>query len=54
MLGSSDTAETRPVLLVMFGTEFRRLEAAHPEIASRVKEAMEARVESVPLVAEES
>jgi CRP/FNR family transcriptional regulator, cyclic AMP receptor protein len=31
-------------LLVMFGTEFRRLEAAHPEIASRIVEAMRARI----------
>jgi CRP-like cAMP-binding protein len=31
-------------LLVMFGTEFRRLEAAHPEIASRIVEAMQARI----------
>jgi CRP-like cAMP-binding protein len=30
-------------LLVMFGTEFRMLEAAHPEIASRLAEAMQAR-----------
>jgi CRP-like cAMP-binding protein len=30
-------------LLVMFGTEFRTLEAAHPEIASRLAEAMQAR-----------
>jgi CRP-like cAMP-binding protein len=31
-------------LLVMFGTEFRRLEAAHPEIAARITEAMQARI----------
>ena len=31
-------------LLVMFGTEFRQLEAAHPEIASRLTEAMQARL----------
>jgi CRP-like cAMP-binding protein len=30
-------------LLVLFGTEFRQLEAAHPEIASRIAEAMQAR-----------
>jgi CRP-like cAMP-binding protein len=35
------TAQVR--LLVMFGTEFRQLEAAHPEIASRITEAMQAR-----------
>jgi voltage-gated potassium channel len=31
-------------LLVMFGTEFRRLEHAHPEIAGRIEEAMRQRV----------
>jgi len=31
-------------LLVMFGTEFRRLEAAHPEIAAAITGAMEARL----------
>ena len=36
---------TLPVrLLVMFGTEFRRLEAAHPEVAARITEAMQARL----------
>jgi CRP/FNR family cyclic AMP-dependent transcriptional regulator len=30
-------------LLVMFGTEFRQLEAAHPEIAAHITEAMQAR-----------
>jgi voltage-gated potassium channel len=30
-------------LLVLFGTEFRQLEAADPEIASRIAEAMQAR-----------
>ena len=30
-------------LLVLFGTEFRQLEATHPEIASRIAEAMQAR-----------
>jgi hypothetical protein len=28
---------------VLFGTEFRLLEAAHPEIAARIAEAMQAR-----------
>jgi CRP-like cAMP-binding protein len=52
---SATVTSTSPVhMLVMFGNEFRRLEGAHPEIASRVKEAIQARVESVPLVAEES
>jgi hypothetical protein len=32
----------------MFGTEFRRLEAAHPEIAARIKEAMESRLAAAP------
>jgi CRP-like cAMP-binding protein len=31
-------------LLVMFGTEFRRLEAAHPDIAAHIVETMEARL----------
>jgi CRP-like cAMP-binding protein len=38
----TSTSESR--LLVMFGTEFRQLEAAHPEIASRIAEAMQARL----------
>jgi CRP-like cAMP-binding protein len=36
---------TSPVtLLVMFGAEFRRLEAAHPDIASSIRRAMEERL----------
>ena len=35
------TSATPVKLLVMFGTEFRRLEAAHPDIASRLTEAMQ-------------
>jgi CRP-like cAMP-binding protein len=31
-------------LLVIFGTEFRQLEARHPEIVTRIAEAMQARV----------
>ena len=31
-------------LLVMFGTEFRRLQQAHPDIAGRIEEAMGQRV----------
>jgi CRP-like cAMP-binding protein len=31
-------------LLVMFGTEFRRLEAAHPEIATEIVEAVQGRM----------
>jgi voltage-gated potassium channel len=31
-------------LLVMFGTEFRDLQQAHPEIAARIEEAMRQRV----------
>jgi CRP-like cAMP-binding protein len=34
-------------LLVMFGTEFRRLEDAHPEIASRLTEAMQTRASQI-------
>ena len=42
---SATVTSTSPVrVLVMFGTEFRRLEAAYPEIASRIEEAMQARV----------
>jgi CRP-like cAMP-binding protein len=42
---SATVTSTSPVrVLVMFGTEFRRLEAAHPEIASRIAEAMQARI----------
>jgi CRP-like cAMP-binding protein len=42
---SATVTSTSPVrLLVMFGTEFRRLEAAHPEIAAQIAEAMRARV----------
>jgi CRP-like cAMP-binding protein len=42
---TATVTSTSPVrLLVMFGTEFRRLEAAHPDIASRLTEAMQARL----------
>jgi CRP-like cAMP-binding protein len=42
---TATVTSTTPVrLLVMFGTEFRQLEAAHPDIASRVTEAMQARL----------
>jgi CRP-like cAMP-binding protein len=42
---TATVTSTEPVrLLVMFGTEFRRLEAAHPEIAARITEAMQARL----------
>lgn len=42
---TATVTSTSPVrLLVMFGTEFRRLEAAHPEIATRLTEAMQARL----------
>jgi CRP-like cAMP-binding protein len=42
---TATVTSTTPVrLLVMFGTEFRRLEAAHPEIAARLTEAMQARL----------
>jgi len=36
---------TSPVrVLVLFGTEFRRLEQTHPEIGARIREAMEQRL----------
>jgi CRP-like cAMP-binding protein len=38
------TASSPSSLLVMFGSEFRRLEAAHPEIAARIRDAMEKRL----------
>jgi CRP-like cAMP-binding protein len=38
------TASTPVSLLAMFGTEFRRLEAAHPEIASAIRGTMEQRL----------
>jgi hypothetical protein len=31
-------------MLVLFGTEFRQLEAAHPEIADRITAAMSSRL----------
>ena len=44
---TATVTSTAPVrLLVMFGTEFRRLEAAHPDIASRIKESMQTRLEA--------
>ncbi len=45
---TATVTSTTPVrLLVLFGTEFRQLEAAHPEIASRIAEAMQARAGQV-------
>jgi CRP-like cAMP-binding protein len=42
---TATVTSTSPVqLLVMFGTEFRRLETAHPEIAARIADAMQSRV----------
>jgi CRP-like cAMP-binding protein len=44
---TATVTSTAPVrLLVMFGTEFRQLEAAHPEIASALTDAMQARIET--------
>jgi CRP-like cAMP-binding protein len=41
---TATVTSTSPVrLLVMFGSEFRQLEAAFPEIASRLTEAMQTR-----------
>lgn len=45
---TATVTSTSPVrLLVLFGTEFRQLEAAHPEIASRIAEAIQARTGQV-------
>lgn len=49
MLGSgrrsATVTTTSPArLLVMFGTAFRQLEQAHPQIAGRLREAMEVRL----------
>ena len=42
---TATVTSTSPVrLLAMFGTEFRQLEAAYPGVASRLVEAMEARL----------
>ena len=38
------TTSSPSSFLVMFGSEFRRLEAAHPDIAARIREAMEERL----------
>jgi CRP-like cAMP-binding protein len=38
------TASSPSSLLVMFGSEFRQLEAAHPDIAARIRVAMEDRL----------
>ena len=46
---TATVTSTSPVrLLVMFGTEFRQLEAGYPEIASRLTEAIEARLAGAP------
>ena len=38
------TTTAAVTLLVMFGAEFRRLESAHPDIASTIRSAMEERL----------
>lgn len=44
---TATVTSTTPVrLFVMFGTEFRQLEAAHPEIASALTDAMQERIEA--------
>jgi CRP-like cAMP-binding protein len=53
MLGSgrrtaSVTSTTPARLLVMFGTEFRQLQDAYPEIADRITLAMKERVGIAP------
>ena len=46
---TATVTSTSPVrLLVMFGTEFRQLEATHPDIAARLTEAMQARLAGAP------
>ena len=46
---TATVTSTSPVrLLVMFGTEFRQLEAAYPEIAARLTESMNARLAGAP------
>jgi CRP-like cAMP-binding protein len=42
---SATVTTTAPsTLLVMFGTDFRRLQQAHPDVASRLEEAMRQRL----------
>jgi CRP-like cAMP-binding protein len=46
---TASVTSTSPVrLLVMFGTEFRRLEATYPAIASKLTDAMQARLAGAP------
>ena len=45
------TSTTPTRLLVMFGTEFRRLEAEYPEIAARIDEAVQARADEIAQLA---
>jgi CRP-like cAMP-binding protein len=45
------TSTSPAKLLVMFGTEFRQLEAAHPEIAAHIVEAMQTRVGQIAKLA---
>jgi voltage-gated potassium channel len=35
-------------LLVLFGTEFRRLQQEHPEVAARIEETMRRRIAALP------
>jgi CRP-like cAMP-binding protein len=45
---NATVTSTTPIrLLVMFGTEFRRLEAEYPEIGSRIYQAVEARATEI-------
>jgi CRP-like cAMP-binding protein len=42
---TATVTSTSPIrMLVLFGTEFRRLEAAHPEIAAEISAAMQSRL----------
>jgi CRP-like cAMP-binding protein len=44
---ASVTSTSAVKLLVLFGTEFRQLEALQPEISSRLTEAMQSRLAGV-------
>ena len=41
---ASVTTTTAATVYVMFGTEFRRLEASHPEVVAQIKELMRERL----------
>jgi voltage-gated potassium channel len=39
------TTTTDAIVLVLYGTEFRRLQQEHPEVAARIERAMRDRLE---------